>query len=99
MFDTYAELTKLSHVAHMLAAYADWPELYDLNQLSKNEVPVYAAVYMDDMYVDFDLSRDTASKIRGCEIFVTNSLYHNAVRAKVDDVLKGVWALRDDVID
>ncbi|KAF2815191.1 proline iminopeptidase [Mytilinidion resinicola] len=99
MFDTYAELAKLSHVAHKLAADPDWPALYDLDQLAKNEVPVYAAVYLNDMYVDYDLSVDTASRIKGCETFVTNALYHNAVRAKVDDVLKGVWALRDDVID
>ncbi|KAF2751803.1 proline iminopeptidase [Sporormia fimetaria CBS 119925] len=99
MFESYAELIKLATVGKMLATTDDWPELYDWDQLAKNEVPVYAAVYYDDMYVDFDLSLETASKIRGCKTFITNAMYHNAIRAKCEDVMKGVWAMRDDVID
>lgn len=99
MFDSYAELKKLKAVGEMLARTDDWPELYDWAQLAKNQVPTYAAVYYDDMYVDFDLSMETAGKIKGCKTFVTNAMYHNAIRAKTDEVIKGVWALRDDVID
>ena len=99
MFKCYPELIKLSKVAHALAEDADWPQLYDLQQLAKNEVPVYAAVYHDDMYVDFDLSMETASKIKGTKTFVTNAMYHDAIGSKMDDVIKGVWALRDDEID
>lgn len=99
MFDSFAELKKLKVVGEALAKTDDWPELYNWEQLAKNEVPMYAAVYYDDMYVDFDLSMETASKIKGCKTFVTNAMYHNAIRAKTDEVIKGVWALRDDVID
>ncbi|ORX97300.1 proline iminopeptidase [Clohesyomyces aquaticus] len=99
MFESYAELIKLSKVGHMLAETSDWPNLYDEDQLAKNEVPVYAAVYLEDMYVDFDLSMETAKKIKGCKYYVTNTLYHDAVRSKMDEVVRAVFALRDDVID
>lgn len=99
MFECYPELIKLSKVAHALAEDSDWPQLYNLGQLAKNEVPVYAAVYLDDMYVDFDLSMETAGKIKGAKTFVTNAMYHDAIGSKMDEVIKAVWALRDDVID
>lgn len=99
MFDCYPELTKLKTVGHMLAEAKDWPKLYDIEQLKKNEVPTYAAVYVDDMYVDFDLSMETARTIKGCKPFVTNMMYHNGISAKTDEVLKEIFALRDDVID
>ena len=99
MFECYPELTKLKKVGHMLAEEKDWPKLYDIEQLKKNNVPTYAAVYYDDMYVDFELSMETAKTIKGCKPFVTNSMYHNAIGAKTDEVLKEIFARRDDVID
>jgi hypothetical protein len=99
MLDDYYELQKIKNPAEAIADYEDWPDLYDEDQLAKNEVPVYAAVYMDDMYVDFDFSRETASKIKGAKTFVTNVMYHDAVRSRMDEVVRNVWALRDDSID
>lgn len=99
MLDDYPELRKLKGVGDLLAEEKDWPKLYDVEQLKKNKVPTYAAVYVDDMYVDFDLSMETARTIKGCKPFITNSMYHNAIGAKRDDVLKEVFARRDDVID
>ncbi len=99
MLDCYPELAKLKAVGNKLAEEKDWPKLYDEAQLRKNEVPTYAAVYYDDMYVDFDLSMETARTIKGCKTFVTNTMYHNGISAKTDDVLKEVFKLRDDVID
>lgn len=98
MFDTYPELKKLKTVGELLAQES-WGPLYDVDQLKKNEVPVYAATYFDDMYVDFELSSETARSIKGCKTFVTNAMYHNAVSAKSDEVLKAIFDLRDDVID
>lgn len=99
MFDCYPELAKMKAVGYALAEDKDWPALYDVEQLRRNEVPVYAAVYVDDLYVDFDLSMETANTVKGCKTFVTNTMYHNAIRAKADEVLKQLFALRDDVID
>ncbi|KAF1843716.1 alpha/beta-hydrolase [Cucurbitaria berberidis CBS 394.84] len=99
MFECYPELIKMKAVGHLLAEEKNWPRLYDEEQLRKNEVPTYAAVYLDDMYVDYHLSMETASTIKGCKPFVTNMMYHNAIRAKTDDVLKELFTLRDDVMD
>ena len=71
----------------------------DDEQLSKNEVPVYAAVYYDDMYVDFDLSMERASNIKGIKTFITNVMSHEAIRSRTEDVFKNIWALRDDTLD
>lgn len=73
MFQDYAELSGLQEVADLLASKTDWPELYNEAQLGKNEVDVYAAIYVEDMYVHFDLARETASKIRKCKAFITNT--------------------------
>jgi hypothetical protein len=99
MFEDYAELRKVEDVANRVASDSDWPKLYDEEQLAKNEVPVYAASYVEDMYVDFDLSMETAKKVKGCKLFTTNVMFHDAVRSRMDEVVKQVFALRDDTID
>lgn len=99
MFDDYFELRKLKDQANLIADMSDWPELYDEKQLAVNEVPVYAAVYTDDMYVDYELSMETARKIKGCKTYITNVMYHDAVRSKMDEVTRALFALRDDEID
>lgn len=99
MFEDYSELRKVQPVAEKVAAESDWPALFDEEQLAKNKVPVYAAAYTEDMYVPYDLSAETASKIKGCKVFTTNVLYHNAVSQRMDEVVRQLFALRDDVID
>jgi pimeloyl-ACP methyl ester carboxylesterase len=99
MLDSYSELRKVKEVANILATDEDWPKLYDEEQLAKNEVPVYAAVYNEDMYVDVGYSMETASKIKGCKTMLTNLMYHNALRSKMEDVVEGLWNLRCDTID
>lgn len=99
MFKDFDELHGLLDTADHLANAQDWPELYDEAKLAKNEVPVYSATFVEDMYVDFDFARDTASKIKGCKTFVTNVLYHDALSHKTDELMKQLFALRDDTID
>ncbi|KAG5915505.1 hypothetical protein E4U42_008020, partial [Claviceps africana] len=98
-FDTYPELMALADVARKLASYADWPALYDIRRLRDNAVPVYAASYVDDMYVDSLLARDTARLVRGVKVFETNVLHHSALRARPDEVMQQLFRLRDDVLD
>ncbi|KAF4304918.1 Alpha/beta hydrolase fold-1 [Botryosphaeria dothidea] len=99
MLTDYTELRSLAKVGELLAQADDWPALYDKEQLARNEVPAYAAVYMEDMYVDYEFSMETARAIKGCKPFVTNVMYHDAVRSRMDEVWKNIWALRDEVID
>ena len=99
MFDDYSELRKVQDVALKIASDDSWPALFDTDQLAKNTVPVYAAAYTDDMYVDFEFSQETARAIKGCKLWVTNVMYHDAIRERMDEVMKQLFALRDDVID
>ena len=90
---------KLAPVADIIAKYSSWPDLYDEWQLARNEVPLYAATYVDDMYVDFGLAQETATLVKNCKQFITNRMYHDAIRSSTDDVLKELFKLRDDSID
>ena len=99
MFDDYAELVDLKETADVLAYAEDWPELYDEEQLAKNEVPIYSATYVEDMYVHFDLARETALKIKNCKNFITNIMYHDALAHKTDELMKRLFELRDDTLD
>jgi hypothetical protein len=98
-FAAYPELTALWKVADSLAKVDDWPDLYDIDQLKQNKVPLYSATYIDDMYVDFDFAQETAKTIRGAKTFITNMMYHDALRSRTDEVFKNLFALRDDSID
>ncbi|KAF7593506.1 hypothetical protein BBP40_011417 [Aspergillus hancockii] len=99
MFESYDELKEVREAADILATTDDWPALYDEAQLAKNEVPVYAAMYMEDMYVHFSHASNTAAKIKGIKQFITNVMFHNALRAKSDEVMQQLFALREDTID
>ncbi|KAI5465908.1 Alpha/Beta hydrolase protein [Mariannaea sp. PMI_226] len=98
-FDTYPELISLRPVAEILAQRDDWPSLYNQEKLAINKVPVYAASYLDDMYVESEFARDTAKLVAGTKVFETNVMYHSALRAKSEDVLRALFDLRDDVLD
>lgn len=73
MLDDYPELNRLKETAHALARYDAWDDLYDEEQLARNEVPVYAASFIEDMYVDWDFANETASKVKNTKVFSTNS--------------------------
>jgi pimeloyl-ACP methyl ester carboxylesterase len=98
-FDTYPELIPLKSVANKLAAIDDWEPLYDQKQLAKNTVPVYAASYINDLYVDYDIAKQTAKMIKGIKTFETNAFIHSGLRTNTADVLGALWKLRDDVTD
>ncbi|KAL8736775.1 MAG: hypothetical protein Q9166_000141 [cf. Caloplaca sp. 2 TL-2023] len=101
MFRDYVELRHIAATADILAQMTDWPPLYDTERLANNEVPVYASIYVDDMYVSYDYARQTAMKIRNCKYFITNAMYHDAIGAagKSEELFKQLLALRDDVMD
>lgn len=98
-FDTYPELIPLKSVANKLAAVDDWTYIYDQEQLAKNDVPVYAAVYIDDLYVDYEYSKDTARLVKGTKTWETNAYYHSGLRTNTEEVLGALFNLRDNVID
>lgn len=86
MLDDDPALRPYREVADLLAHRSDWPALYDRAALSRNEVPVAAALYSDDMYVDAGLAAATAEAVRGLRVWLTNSHEHDGLR-ETGDVL------------
>ncbi|MCK1819690.1 alpha/beta hydrolase [Streptomyces sp. XM83C] len=96
MFDCDPALRPLKETAELLAARTDWTPLYDAGRLAANEVPVAAAVYHDDMYVDTAHALETARAIRGLRTWVTDEYEHDGVRAGGPRVLDRLLALARD---
>ena len=87
MIDADPVLRPLREAADILAERDDWPPLYDPTRLAANEVPVAAAVYYNDMYVDRELSMQTAQAIRGLQAWVTSEYEHDGLRVSNGAVL------------
>ncbi|KIP52077.1 alpha/beta fold hydrolase [Leucobacter komagatae] len=80
MFSEISTLTGIEAAVTHLAANEQPIEMYDHEQLARNAVPVEAAVYYDDMYVDAQLSLDTAARVPGVHAWVTNEFEHDGLR-------------------
>jgi pimeloyl-ACP methyl ester carboxylesterase len=94
MFDEILALKPFQGAAELLAAYDDWGPLYDLDRLAVNDVPVLAAVYHDDMYVDAQLQLDTAGRVGNVRTWVTNEFEHDGLRADGSRVLGRLMDMR-----
>ncbi|MFF3287019.1 alpha/beta fold hydrolase [Streptomyces sp. NPDC003023] len=92
-FEVDPALRPLRETAELLAARTDWSPLYDPARLAANEVPVAAAVYHDDMYVDTADSLRTARAVRGLRTWVTDEYEHDGVRAGGPRVVDRLLAL------
>ncbi|KAJ5991253.1 hypothetical protein N7499_011910 [Penicillium canescens] len=99
MFDSYTELEQVKEAAEILATTDDWPDLYDEAQLAKNQVPVYSTTYMEDMYVHFDHVQATVAKVPNIKQFIANNMYHDALRSKSSEIMRQLFALREESID
>ncbi len=86
MFEEYGALAPLRDAADLLAEHA-WPPLYDAARLALNEVPVAAAIYAEDMYVEREFSEQTAAQIGGLRPWLTNEFHHDGLRMEGDRVL------------
>jgi len=81
-------LAPMKEAAELLAAKEDWPMLYDRDALSANEVPVAAAVYENDMYVEREYSLETGAAIQGAKVWRTADYEHNGLRADGPKILE-----------
>jgi pimeloyl-ACP methyl ester carboxylesterase len=79
MFEEIRALRPFRAAVELLAAETDWSPLYDLAALAANEVPVAAAVYYDDMYVDAHLQLDTVARVGNAQAWVTNEYEHDGI--------------------
>lgn len=93
MFDEYACLKPLKDTAQALAEKSNWPNLYDKDALQRNQVPVAACVYYDDMYVDRELSLECAATISGTKTLITNEYEHDGLRRDGENILSKLMSM------
>jgi pimeloyl-ACP methyl ester carboxylesterase len=86
MWEDYQGLRGHAAAAEVLADHL-WPRLYDADQLRRNDVPVAATIYVNDLYVERDLAEETAATIRGIRVWQTDEFEHNGLRADGERVL------------
>jgi pimeloyl-ACP methyl ester carboxylesterase len=86
MFEDYAQLRSHRDAAQLLAEHP-WPKLYDADQLARNDVPVAATIYANDLYVERDFAIETARAIRGLRTWETDEFEHNGLRADGERVM------------
>jgi pimeloyl-ACP methyl ester carboxylesterase len=97
MLEEIALLRPFKEAADLLAATTYWTPLYDVPRLKTNRVPVAAAVWHDDMYVDAGLSLETAARIGNLKAWVTNEWEHDGGRASGGAVLDRLLTLAADL--
>jgi pimeloyl-ACP methyl ester carboxylesterase len=85
-FEEYGALAGARDVADELAAY-EWPRLYDPQVLAVNEVPIAAAIYTEDLYVERRFSEETAASTPNMHAWVTSEYDHNGLRADGERIL------------
>jgi pimeloyl-ACP methyl ester carboxylesterase len=88
MFEQIAALKPFAAAAQILAERTDWPPLVDVDQLARNEIPVAAAIYHDDIYVPVELSLQTAQAVGNLRPWVTSEWEHDGVRSSGDAVFE-----------
>jgi len=86
MWEDYEALQPHAAAADLLADHP-WPRLYDADQLRRNQVPVAATIYVNDLYVEREFAEQTAAAIRGLRPWITNEYEHNGLRADGERVL------------
>ena len=96
MFDEIAELRRIKGAAEIIASETEWSTLYDPDKLRSNAVPVAAAMYYEDMFVDFTLAESTVGMTNGLRTWVTNEHLHCGLReagakifGKLYDMIEG----------
>lgn len=74
------DLAPMAEAAQVLAFSQRWPELYSSQALAENTVPTAAWIYLDDVLVPYQLSKETADTIRGLKPLITNAFHHDGLR-------------------
>ncbi|MDK6971396.1 proline iminopeptidase, partial [Escherichia coli] len=80
IFDEDSALRAFRPAMDELMSDTQWGTVYDEDQLARNDIPIHAAVYFDDMYVDSGLQLDTLSRVGNSHAWVTNEFEHDGAR-------------------
>ncbi|WP_055426643.1 alpha/beta fold hydrolase [Bifidobacterium aesculapii] len=89
MFEQEAALRPFRPAMDVLMEDTRFGVIYDEAQLARNEVPLQAAVYFDDMYVDSGMQLDTLSRVGNSHYWVTNEFEHDGLHGSA--VFRHLW--------
>lgn len=87
MFREIGALRPFHGAVEVLATHTRWPDLYDIDRLRSNEVPVAAVQYLDDPYVDLELATATARAVGNTQVWATNEFLHDGLRVAGETIL------------
>ena len=83
MFEQEAALRPFKPAMDVLMEDTSFGTIYDADQLARNDVPLQAAVYFDDMYVDSGLQLDTLSRVGNSHYWTTNEFEHDGLHGNM----------------
>ncbi|NMM93152.1 proline iminopeptidase [Bifidobacterium sp. DSM 109957] len=89
MFEQEKALRPFKAAMDVLMDDTHFGRLYDAEQLARNEVPLQAAVYFDDMYVDSGMQLDTLSRVGNAHYWTTNEFEHDGLHGS--EVFAHLW--------
>lgn len=92
-FEQFTNLKPLKHAANLLADKSDWSTLYNLDTLANNPVPVAAAIYSEDMFVEMRYSLETTKQVGNLKYWLTSEYEHNGIRMDGEHILDRLIAL------
>lgn len=88
VYEQFGRLSFLKGTADALAHKPDWQALYDTKALQACEVPLAAAVYEEDSYVDKELSMEMAGLWPQLRCLITNEMEHGGLRTHAQQVIE-----------
>lgn len=99
----YVELSGLGMrcLAHALAQKDDWGPLYDAHRMRQalgggSVTRAAAAVYVDDMYVDFDACLKLTKRggpLDKCKLWITNEYQHSGLRDNGAEIFSKLYSM------
>ncbi|OLR93919.1 proline iminopeptidase [Actinokineospora bangkokensis] len=96
MFEEFTELRPFAGAAHLLAEESDWPDLYDLDRLAANDVPVAALVYDGDLYTPVELQLRATPRIGAARVVRTGEFHHNGMMRNGELLTRLLEVVRGD---
>lgn len=87
VYEQHSPLSFLAATADGLAKKEDWEPLYSVKSLKACEVPLAAAIYEEDSYVDKALSMEMAELWPGLRTLITNEMEHGGLRTHAPQVV------------
>lgn len=105
MYEDFAELRPFKALAEALHSHTEWPELYQsevLSTLSFQHVPIVGAIYIGDLYVEYNLTMKVLQEtFKGINFrpYITNEFFHNGYRKDPERVMGTLFSLLESEVD